>query len=139
MRTRAAALTLLLGLTVTGCSGAHRDGVDPARATESDFAGGTCLVLAADVLALRTLAVETLKQEPTTGTVTFADRDYLRAAGDRLREGLPRAGSALADPLRELVAATDAEATLAAGDDAAGVRALNRLRAASEAVTAVCT
>ena len=142
LRTPAAALALLLALTtaLSACGSDQGSGVDPATATEDDFLGGTCLVIAADVLGLRRLAATDLKTDLERGSLEPGERRALVDATERLRQGLGQAGGPLTEPLDELVASLDdVEDRIATNTYEDGPGYLARLQAAADDVTRACT
>lgn len=139
--TRAGALTLLLALTTAlSACGSDEQGVDPAKATKADFFGGTCLVLAPDVLGLRKISRMILAEDIAAGQLTIGDRKVLRDLADRLRAGQSRAGGPLVEPLDELVAALDnIKNRINDNNYTDGAAYLERLQQATDDVIRACT
>lgn len=130
-RTLLVVAALVLPLSGCGQGGAR---VDPATVEPSAFAGGSCLVLAPDLVLLRGYLAQTLADDPASPALDPRDAVYLRREADRFRQGSRLARGAVRAPLAAFVAALEA----LAGEGASPDRFRRALRDA-EALIVACT
>ena len=113
---RAAAVAALL-LLVPGCGDAGRGPrVDPLSVPASAFSGGTCLVLAEELLLVRAFSGQTLVDDPGRAALDPSSAVLLEEEAVRFRQGLRLASEQVRGPLTAFVEAMDVvSARLAAG------------------------
>lgn len=110
-------VVLLLGCAglLSGCR-QETARVDPATAQESAFSGGSCLVLADQLIVLRAVADQILLQDPVRAAIDPAIAAFLQEEVGRFRQGLRLASEQVTGPLTVFVAALqDLNTRLAAG------------------------
>lgn len=127
---------LVLAAALTACGG-HR--TDPDDVVQADFKGGTCLVLADELVLLRGYAKQDLVDHPQDPPIDAAEVPFLHDEATRFRQGLARADDDVTPALTAVVAALDELSRRLDTGTYAGPEPLTRVRDAAGTLIEACT